>query len=177
MQALRKTIATLVLASFALPLSAQVQTDSSQQVIAFVQHFYDWYLPIALDQQKHSAYSLAITSKPTLFDATLLRALRDDAAAQTKAMGEIDGLDFDPFLNAQDPPAHYKAVRATGSLVTVIGFDQQTTQPAVALLVEVRCNGNRCVLVNFHYPANGSTKQADLLAILRILHPSAQNPR
>lgn len=151
-----------------------MQPDSSQQVITFVQHFYDWYLPIALHDKKLPAFTLAITHKPTLFDATLLRALRDDAAAQAKAVGEIDGLDFDPFLNAQDPPAHYKVIRAAGSLVTVVGFAQEISKPTVTLLVEVNCSGDRCVLVNFHYPADGTTK-SDLLAILRALHPRSHD--
>jgi hypothetical protein len=171
-----RTLGTiLLLASLVPSLSAQTQDGSSQQAISFVQHFYDWYLPVALRNQKEPVSAVAISRKPTLFDAPLLRALRDDAAAQTKTTGEIDGLDFDPFLNSQDAPAHYRVLRATGPIVTVIGFNQQISKPAVTLSVEVHCEGDHCVLVNFYYPADRTVEKTDLLTILRILHPHSKD--
>ena len=144
---------------------AQAQTTPSSQAIAFVQSFYDWYLPIA-------SYNVAIKRRSELFDSILLRALRNDATAQAKAVGMIDGLDWDPFLSTNgDPAPHFKAIRATGSLVTVVGFDKQPSNSLVTVMIEVRCKEDRCVIVNVLYPAHDGLKESDLLSILRELHP------
>jgi hypothetical protein len=159
--------------------SAQPQTTQSSQAIAFVQSFYDWYLPIVNDDNLHEwRYKVAITRKPELFDQTLLRALQNDADAQAKAAvnREIDGLDGDPFVDTNgDPAPHFKAIRATGPLVTVVGYDEQIAKPLVALAVEVRCKQDRCVIVNVHYPAHDGLKKYDLLSQLRLLHPPAKH--
>jgi hypothetical protein len=42
------------------------------------------------------------------FESGLLAALKEDVAAQAAAKGEIVGLDFDPFLNTQDPAESYE---------------------------------------------------------------------
>jgi hypothetical protein len=157
--------------------SAQTQATQSSQAIAFVQSFYDWYLPIVSDNNLHeAACNVAIKRRPELFDQTLLRALQNDAVAQANSKGEIDNLDFDPFVDTNGEPApHFKAVRATGSLVTVVGFDKQIAKPLVTLAVEVRCKQDRCVIVNIHYPAHDGLKQYDLLSQLRLLHPPAEH--
>ena len=158
--------------------SAQTQATQSSQAITFVQSFYDWYLPIVNDDNLHeSSYKVAITRRPELFDQTLLRALQVDAAAQAKAAvnREIDGLDFDPFVDSNGAPRpHFKAIRASGSLVTVVGFDEQVSKPLVTLAIEVRCKQSRCVIVNVHYPARDGVKKTDLLSYLRLLHPHAK---
>jgi hypothetical protein len=158
--------------------STQPQATQSSQAIAFVQSFYDWYLPIVNDDNLHEwRYKVAITRKPDLFDQTLLRALQNDAAAQAKAAvnREIDGLDGDPFVDTNgDPAPHFKAISATGSLVTVVGYDKQVSKPLVTLAVEVRCKQDHCVIVNIHYPAHDGLPKSDLLSILRELHPPSK---
>ena len=160
------------LALITLPGASQANPNFSQQAITFAQAFYDWYLPVALHTKRQMASAIAIKQRPEIFDSTLLRALRCDAAAQTTAVGEIDGLDFDPFLNAQDPPAHYRAIRTSGTLVTVVGFDQEISKPLVTLSAEVQCNGRRCIFKNFHYPASGAVGRTDLMSTLHTLHPN-----
>jgi hypothetical protein len=149
------------------------------QPLTFVQSFYDWYLPIVLDDHpERPASSTAIRRRPELFDSILLRALRNDAAAQAKATGTIDCLDFDPFVDTNgEPQRHFRAVSVSGSLVTVVGFDDHISKPLVTLAVEVRCKEEHCVIVNVHYPASHGLKKSDLLSILRLLHPKPQGAK
>jgi len=150
--------------------SAQTQATSSSHAIAFVQSFYDWYLPIVTDDSlKERATDIVIKRRPELFDRPLLRALQIDAAAQAKA-------DLIPAIvdTNGDPAPHFKAIRSTGSLVTVVGYDEQITKPLTSLTVEVRCKPNSCVIVNIHYPARNGLKKSDLLSILHLLHPHAK---
>jgi hypothetical protein len=159
--------------------SAQTQATPSSQTLTFVQAFYDWYLPFVLDDNlRVMRYTIAITRRPELFDPPLLRALRNDAAAQAKTTGTIDGLDFDPFVDTNgEPQRHFRAVRVSGSLVAVVGFDDQISKPLVTLAVEVRCKQEHCVIVNVHYPARDGLRKSDLLSILRLLHPRPQGAK
>lgn len=43
-----------------------------------------------------------------MFSPELFHALCEDSETSKKAKGEIVGLDFDPFLNSQDPHARYE---------------------------------------------------------------------
>jgi len=157
---------------------AQPQATQSSQAIALVLSFYDWYLPIVTDDSlKERATDIVIERRPELFDRPLLRALQIDAAAQAKAdlIPAIDGLDGDPFVDTNGEPApHFKATRASGPLVTVVGYDEQLSKPLVTLTIEVRCKQSRCVIVNVHYPAHDGIPKSNLLSILRELHPPAK---
>src|SRR5215212_4808372 len=82
--------------------------DSPRQ---FVQDFYSWYVPIAMKDHKVPAFVVAIKEKPSLFSPQLLKALQNDADAQAKASGEIVGIDWDPFLNTQDPSRQFEIVQ------------------------------------------------------------------
>jgi hypothetical protein len=172
----RLPLLLVILLCLARSTSAQTQASSSSQAIAFVQSFYDWYLPIVSGSNLHEAKcNFAIKCRPELFDRPLLRALQIDAAAQAKSPEAIDGLDGDPFVDTNgDPAKHFKATSASGALVMVVGFDQQITKPLTSLTVEVRCKPDRCVIVNIHYPARNGLKKSDLLSILHLLHPHAK---
>jgi hypothetical protein len=173
----RLSLFLALLLGLAHTTSAQTPATPSSQAVAFVQSFYDWYLPIVTDDSlKERATDIVIKRRPELFDRPLLRALQIDAAAQAKAdlIPAIDGLDGDPFVDTNgDPAPHFKAIRASGSLVTVVGFDKQPSKPLVSLAIEVRCKPDHCVIVNIHYPAHDRLKQYDLLSQLRLLHPKA----
>jgi hypothetical protein len=145
-------------------LGAQTPPVSSAQATAFVQGFYDWYL-------HKQNIDTAIRQRPEAFDVALLRALRQDATARRKATGEIDGLDFDPFLNSQDPSKHFKIVGAEGSRVTVIGYEKNIDAPRERISAQVSCTEQRCVFVNFYYPGDKETRPSNLIAILNLLHP------
>src|SRR5438046_203437 len=95
---------TIVLFSCLIACSLQAQSrkeaDSGR---AAVQHFYDWYVPRAANSRGRDMLMVAAVNGPLRFDHELVRWLRIDSIAQARATGEIDGLDGDPYLNAQDP--------------------------------------------------------------------------
>ena len=101
----RRTLPFLLsLAVAALQAQEAKREDSVRK---FAQDFYRWYVPIAAKDNKGTAFEIAIKQRPSSFSPQLLQGLRDDAEAQAKAVGEMVGLDFDPFLNSQDPSNHY----------------------------------------------------------------------
>jgi hypothetical protein len=79
----------------------------------FAQGFYDRYVPKALKESEVPAPDLALRYKTHALSSELLRQLREDSASQAKAVGEIVGLDFDPFLNSQDPGERYVTGKVT----------------------------------------------------------------
>jgi hypothetical protein len=51
----------------------------------FVQAFYDWYVPIALRDNRNPPWYVALTHRATSLDFDLVRALEADSAAQANA--------------------------------------------------------------------------------------------
>jgi hypothetical protein len=117
-----------------------------------------------------------LIARPELFDGALLTALRRDAAARADAVGEIAGLDFDPFLAGQDPCERYEvgytglATSARDRRVPVFAVcgGERAAEPSVVAELSPRDTG--WVFVNFLYPATG----ANLLSVLERLHPVEQ---
>jgi len=164
----------------ALPYSTHAQAKSGQATLeslhGFVQNFYDWYVPNALSDSADSAWNLALKVKGSVFSHQLARALREDSAAQAEAEGEIVGLDFDPFLNSQDPGEHYKVGRITQKddsywvdIHSVSSSGRVYEKPSVVAEV-VRKNG-QWHFVNFHYSSGN-----DLLGVLKELKESREKP-
>jgi len=153
--------------------SAFASTNPNQE-LAFVQNFYDWY------EKSQSSYTDAITKKPEWFDAPLLAAFRNDAAIQAKAVGEIDGLDYDPFGFGQDASniSGFKAVSVSGDRVTVVAMDMKhQPTPDNTLSLQLRCTPASCVIVNIFFPDSGKPGEQnyvpayDMLSELALLHP------
>jgi len=134
----------------------------------FVQKFYDAYVPQALAEQNVPASQFAIEHMSASFDADLLAALKDDAAAEAKSSDEIVGLDFDPFLNSQDPADSYEVGSATqqGStyLVDVYPVMAGKRSPEPAVIAELVYENGHWLFANFRYPGND-----DLLTVLKTL--------
>jgi hypothetical protein len=152
----------------ATPCLLQAQSDSPQDVQRacriFVQGFYDWYL------RKDATMDLALKEKRDAFSPELVRLLRDDRDAQSKAEGEIVGLDFDPFLNSQDPSKRYVAGKVTRKgesywiEVWVSGSEKPVVWP------ELVSKGGRWLFVNFHYEKDPQNPMNEnLLSILKVL--------
>jgi hypothetical protein len=142
----------------------------------FVQDFYDWYTPKALSYKNGPASDLAIKSKSALFNPQLVHALRNDSAARAKARGDIVGLDFDPFLNTQDPEEHYWVgrIESNGDSFTAgicsLAAAKSPTKTCVDVKLERLQRGWR--IANFIYP-NGH----DLLGILKQLQQARMRRR
>ena len=143
---------------------------------AFVSAFYRSFAPRGLASGLAATDSL-LNERPTLFAPALLKALRQDAAARAAAVGEIDGLDFEPFLNSQDPCERYTvgpAVRSDSTersavRVTVRAVCDRASGPPPAYTVEVVPHAGSWQFVNFYYgPPVG-----DLLTLLHSLHRPA----
>ena len=54
-----------------------------------------------------------LAAKPALLTPALQRELKEDYDASAKSPDEIVGLDFDPFLNTQDPCERYEVGKVT----------------------------------------------------------------
>jgi hypothetical protein len=130
----------------------------------FAQSFYDWYAPRAL---KGGAPE-ALRQKGTLFTTELRQALKRDFDAQDRVNGEIVGIDFDPFLNSQDPDDRYQIGPATVKdnvcIADVYGVTEGKKRPKPDLIAELKFRDGRWLFTNFHY---GKGELSDLLATLR----------
>lgn len=136
---------------------AVMQTIQSQAVVskggdeqscrAFVQKFYDWYWNQTSGNTtaKSHDYDDALALKPAVLSPELIRLIkRDDARAI--AAGGIANLDFDPFLNSQDPEGKYDVVRVTVNHGVCRSELSQRDIVAVA-----KTSGPGWVFSNFYY--------------------------
>jgi hypothetical protein len=142
--------------------------DSS--AVVFVRSFYQTYAPRGAASGLAAVDSL-LAEQPALFTPELLAALRRDAEARAAAKGEIDGLDWEPFLNSQDPCERYvvgDASRVASNVrvsVYAVCGGKRSNQSAV--VAEVAPTGHSWAFANFIYGAPAG----DLLKALRALHP------
>jgi hypothetical protein len=160
--------------------ASSVQANDSSLAASsreFVQKFYDWYVPKALAENTVPAFQFAIDDMSAAFDGGLLAALKDDAAAQERSGGEIVGLDFDPFLNSQDPAERYEVGSArqegTRYLVDVypVMSGKRSQEPSV--VAELAHKNDHWLFVNFRYP--GSDDLLTTLGLLKASRESHQN--
>ncbi len=169
--------ATVVLIGLLLLSASAASADEAGQkrAAAFTQKFYDWYVPILLKPGKTDASDVAIAKRPALFDPPLLKALKEDAEAQAKTPDDIVGLDFDPFVNAQDPDDKYVVGRVTEKdglyLVEVYGLRKGKREKAVSVVAELKPAKDGFVFVNFSYGADG-----DLVQVLKSLADDRAHP-
>jgi len=165
--------------------SVSCQTTSEQETQEscrkFVQAFYDWYLSKEAASGNLSTPSMdaVLTRKANVLSPELYQRLKADSDAAENCPGEICGLDFDPFLNSQDPSAHFKAVSVThkGSSywVEVYGIESGKRQEHV--IPELIQQNGHLIFVNFHYGKNKWADDSNLLRILKDLQADREkNP-
>ena len=142
--------------------------------VKFVQDFYTWYASMTSKDHEEPAFTVALKLKGSLFSAELARALSEDASAQQKSTGEIVGIDWDPFVNAQDSESRYVVgkIRQKGDRffadVHGVRAGKKRSEPDVtAELMKVK---GHWVFVNFHSPDTG-----DLLSVLNTLSNERQH--
>jgi hypothetical protein len=162
MAVFRKTVIfCAALLCFALPARAQPALTNAR---AFVQKFYDWYLPLV--QACSPACASARTPenlKKWSFDDGLAALLIEDDAVQQSSPGVITGLDSDPFLNSQDAEgARYRVERVTHrdgtTLVRVRGHNPGGKASNDVLIdVVLRQGGDHWVITNFIFGGRGSS--------------------
>ena len=152
-----------------VPSRPEVTTASESSAVAFVRQFYKLYIPRGI-QSGLAATDSIVRERPAMFSPGLLAALKDDARARAGARGEIVGLDFDPFLAAQDPCDNYdvgKPTRVGGrsaSILVPIFALCSKQRDSAAVIAEVVPNSGSWAFANFHYPGQPVT---DLLTTLK----------
>lgn len=174
MRNLKNLLCLLLFMTVSFAVYSQTKNDHKdiQSPRDFVQNFYNWYVPIALGDTPVSASDasdIALKEKSIDFIPTLRRALREDSVAQAKVKDEIVGLDFDPFLAAQDPCDRYEvagiSLKNESYWVEVYGVCSGTKNKKPDVVAELRRKDDSWVFVNFHYPEVNS----DLLSTLKLL--------
>jgi hypothetical protein len=156
------------------PAPAAAMRDDAEAA-RFAQDFYDWYGAYSR-RATGAAWDSVEVRKPGVLDDALVAALRADAEARAEREGEIVGLDFDPFLNAQDPCERYEArgVERAGETyrVAMYGTCADAAGPTPDVVVELVRAGPAWRILNFHYPEG----KADLLDVLRWMAGERANP-
>lgn len=185
---IQRHITLLVAASLiggvgAAPLSARpgvagpAKTPASSKEIVCrkaVQEFYDWYLSHLMREAPTPAMTRELNARTRNFSAELRGHLAEDSAAAAKSPDEIVGLDFDPFVNSQDPAPRYvarKTYRAgKGYWVEVHGVIEGKVSEVPDVIPELVLSRGHWMFVNFHYPAQGADGvRSDLLGVLKLL--------
>ena len=150
--------------------------QSAESCRSFVREFYKWYTQ---DDGKWG-YDDALKRRRGSFSAELVRRLQEDRAAQARTPGEITGLDFDPFINAQDLAQEYRVGKVTrrgkSYLAQVFGIwnGKKSVKPDVT--PELVFTRGRWVFVNFHYEALPK-EQSNLLRVLELYRKDRAKPK
>ena len=148
------------------PSPAQSPQDPERSCRTFVQGFYTWYVP------KHGVEDV-LKYRRSALSPELYTALKEDLAASAKNPDEVEGLDFDPFLNAQDTAERYVIGKVTAKGATFwvdiygIWSGKKSDKPDV--VAEVACKEGKCLFVNFHYGKTESPENENLLSVLKAL--------
>jgi hypothetical protein len=155
-------------------LCSQNAAVDGQSCRAFVQKFYDWYWNQFADHANNSSYDMrkqhtyyeVARLQPPVLSQELIRLIKRDEKLQEEAQG-IANLDFDPFLNTQDPEGKY-LVNST----TVADGQCQAHFERRHLFAELKKSGSTWSFTNFHYSfytEDGKTKEAPDADLIEIL--------
>jgi hypothetical protein len=162
-------LASGLLFSVTTSFCQQKDTHDTQECKKFVQAFYAWNVPASL---KHG-WSKALRDRRQNFSRELLILLEKDLKAQEKSPEEIVGLDFDPFLNSQDPGDRYsvgsvdiKSGRCWANVYIVV--EGQRSAKAV-VVPELVFEDHHWIFTNFHYGKSEYSADENLMRTLRLL--------
>jgi hypothetical protein len=165
----------LLLAGGAGSLSAQRSgaQPSDEECRNFVQSFYDWYTPNALNDPY---YAGEILLKSEFLSPDLTRQLKEVDYVEERSGGDI-WLSVDPIVNSEDLWEKFVARNVTHSaghyLVEVYGVSSEKKPASADVVAELVFQSGQWVFVNFHYPGNlASSGNENLLSVLRRLRRS-----
>jgi len=137
-------------------------TDSAARSAAqFTQGFYDWY------RARGDVFEAAVHDSPAALEPGLLQAIREDLEAQSRSPDEVVGLDWDPFLNTQEPCDPYRVQGTTRRGDTVLVSVKGTCadrEPQVSpdVVAELGRLGGRWVFLDFRHGADAGSLRQDL---------------
>lgn len=146
--------------------------DEKKSCRHFVQEFYNYYIPVAGGNGPTA--EIALEAKKSHFGEDLYRQLKADFDASAKVKDEIVGLDFDPFVNSQDPAPKYVAgevtERAGRFKVGVHGVSSDGKKnPKPDVTPELAHRNGKWVFLNFHYGKTSIPENDNLLSVLKVL--------
>jgi hypothetical protein len=127
---------------------------------------------------RESALEVTLREKRSSLSPELVKGLKEDLAASKKSPGEIVGLDFDPFLNAQDIAERYLVGNVTPKgdhyWVEVFGVwnGQKNSNPDV--IPELAFENGHWIFINFHYGKTDIPVNENLVSILQVLKKDRQ---
>lgn len=149
--------------------------EGPESVRSFVSGFYQWYVPKTLKPHNGPAWNSVLKYRSRMLSSGLFEALKEDSDAQAKASGVIVGLDFDPFLNTQDPCEHYEVggivQREQTYRAQIFGVCSGKKSEKPDVIAQVERQRGRWIFVNFDYPdlEKQYPNSANLLATLKAL--------
>ncbi len=162
-------LACLLAISGIMPLNAAPQSDVDS-CRTFVQRFYDWYVPVG---GREPNWSSLFSEKKSVFAPSLFQSLKADNDAQAKVEGEIVGLDFDPFLNSQDPSQKYVVGKITQKqasyFVDIYGVRNGKKGAKPDVVAELKRSDGKWKFVNFHYGKSEFPENENLVSVLKCL--------
>ena len=158
--------------SLGVPANDSIARTAGQ----FTQAFYDWYAGVG------ERSDVAVRARPSGFAPQLLEALRLDFAAQSKNPDEIVGLDWDPFLDTQDPCNPYRVGQITRRgdtiLVAVKGLCTDAAPHAGPdVIAEVGQAKGRWVFLDFRHVGDRGSLLQDLAALRQGRDSEPSRPR
>jgi hypothetical protein len=168
------SVAFLAILSTCGPKFDKPETEEQRQCRSFVQQFYDWYVPKALNAEGVPASLRVLEQKKHLFSSELINRLYEDAKIRADAPSMIAGLDFDPFLSAQDPFPKYIVGEVTKNqnkcFAKIYGISNSTHKSDIPdVIVELRVNDGEWAFQNFYYGGEIGSTSKNLLAILQTI--------
>jgi hypothetical protein len=149
-----------------------VETNQEKSCRESVQNFYDWYFDRlnhkSKKQSNASAFDDVLRLKPEVLTARLRHMLKEDSDAASKNPGEIVGLDFDPYINAQDWDGKYSVQSATvkGSNCRASAWGMDGGAKKEIVVPELELTGGKWVFANFHYPGQSNPRDENLIDLL-----------
>ncbi len=171
-------LSLLLTASTCLQAQVTSLNDTEKSCRAFVEGFYHWYAAKAFAAPEGWLQHV-LRQRRSAFSPELLRALEEYSAAPTGGKNEIEGLDFDPFLNAQDVADTYLLRNVTQTANTCraevysVLSGKHHVRPDV--IPELVWRHGRWVFVNFHYPNRSRQEFDNLLDLLKSFRSSRPN--
>jgi hypothetical protein len=159
------------------------QRRSEQSCRNFVQEFYNWYVAQEIAHEKSRTAgppsNEVLRFRPQVLSPELAQALQEETTAQARATDARSVLDFDPFLNSQDPSPKFVvasvALKDGRCRAVVNGIAQGKKQERV--MPELILAGESWVFVNFHYGRSQVSPDENLVTTLKQLRDRRNKQR
>ena len=155
----------LVMVAFSLMAQTKGPQYADNSPRGFVEGFYSWYVPRALNQDTTSGWRETLRLMRADISPQLAKLLEEDSAAQSKCK-DLVSLDFDPFLYTQEPAEHYETASIvqtkTAYRANIYRLEAGPRAQKPDIIAEFTQKDGHWFFVNFIYPGG-----SDLLTVLK----------